>query len=97
MPPQVEFETEQRFQTSRIPSAAADPTFVRLLLKTGIVKDRKQAEYVLLGAAALFFIISFVVFKNTFFNSPAPQQMPPGFVPGNMPSNMPGNAPAGRP
>lgn len=47
------------------------PLFVRLLLKTGVVKDAKQANYVLLGIAACALLITAWIIKSTFFSAPA--------------------------
>lgn len=41
----------------------------------GMVKDEKQANYVILGLVAIIFIISFVIFLNA-TSSPAPTAAP---------------------
>lgn len=60
----IQFDEEQEFsQSIRAPRQS---TFVRFVLKTGLAKTEKAAEYVLLGVAAFAFIaIVFIVFGHT--------------------------------
>jgi hypothetical protein len=55
----IQFDEEQQYQQQAAQQMVTQkPFFVRLVLKTGIVHDDKQAEYVLLGFAALGIIFS---------------------------------------
>ena len=54
----VQFEEEQQYQPAY--ETERKPFMVRLVLSTGIVSTDKQAEYVLLGIAALAIILAFI-------------------------------------
>jgi len=61
---------------------------VSLVMKTGLVRDEKQASYVLLLIAVLFFVGTFFVIKNTINPSkselsPKEQQLVPVKTPIN--------------
>jgi hypothetical protein len=60
----IQFDEEQQYQQS--PQADKKPFFIRLVLKTGIVSDDRQAEYILLGFVAIVILISiYIAIPNT--------------------------------
>ncbi len=60
----VEF-TDEKSNSTDDDITNKSPTMVRWVLKTGIVKDEKQANIVLLGIAVVFFVITlFVIFSG---------------------------------
>ncbi len=61
----VQFE-ESNFQGRFTPVSSQLPTLVRLVLKTGLVKDEKQANYVLIGIAVVAVISTIFVIKSNF-------------------------------
>jgi len=77
MPPeQVQFDesAEAHVLYSRFEPSARLPKIVQLLLKTGIVKTKEQANLLLLGLTVAFFVLAVYIFGNTFgwFDSTPP-------------------------
>lgn len=66
----VEFP-EEKFEGGNDYTSQKTPTMVKWIMKTGLTKDEKQANIVLIGVAVLFFIITFVMMTD--FGSPKPQ------------------------
>ncbi len=67
---------------------------VRAVIKTGLARDMVQANYILIGVAALFFVVSIYFFF--FSGPPRPKTIQP--IPGSTPQNDSGVViPAGRP
>lgn len=67
----VEFD-EGNFQSNRYAGQSAKmsmPAMVRLLLKTGLVKNEKQANYALIGIAVCAFLLTLYVIKDMFGGS----------------------------
>ncbi len=66
------------------------PLFVRLLLKTGVVKDATQANYVLLGIAVCALLLTAWIIKSTFFSTPSAGRMavPNGAFPQAFPAGQ---------
>ncbi len=56
---EVQFEEEPQYQN--FPQPEKKPFFIRLVLATGIVSTDRQAEYVLLGVAALAIVLAFLI------------------------------------
>lgn len=52
----LQFDTEQEY-TSQY-TVPTQPLFVRWVLATGIVKDEKQAQYVLIGVAIVAILLA---------------------------------------
>lgn len=50
-----------RIQASRL----EEPYFVRLVLATGLVKDRRQAEYAVVGLCAFALLLSIFIFFSS--------------------------------
>lgn len=69
-----EDEEEEKKSSSRI---------TNLVLKTGLVKDPKQANYVMVGAAIIFLIITIYIFISS--RSPSKTQNVPMPVVSGMP------------
>lgn len=62
----VEFE-ENNYSDNRFAPVSNEPSkLVKLILKTGLVKDEKQASYVLIGIAVCAVLLTFFVIKNSF-------------------------------
>jgi len=77
----VQFE-EGNFQGRFAPVSSQPPTLVKFVLKTGLVKDDKQANYVLIGIAVVAVISTFFVIKSNFGGSqPSGNFVPPGSFP----------------
>ena len=55
----VQFEEESQYQ--RPAESEKKSFFIRLVLATGIVSTDRQAEYVLLGVAALALVLAFMI------------------------------------
>jgi len=55
----VEFPEEEALgnSTSGVPKS---PTMVKWVMKTGLVRDEAQANYVLIGIAVIFFMLTFI-------------------------------------
>jgi predicted secreted protein len=71
----IQFQEDQEF--SRRDTAPAQPTFVRLVLKTGIVSTKTQAEYVLIGFSVLLLILAFLIPS---FVGPSQQKVPQSVI-----------------
>ncbi len=63
--PEEKFEGEDNYTSKKT------PTMVKWVMKTGLVKDKKQANIVLVGIAVLFFVITLVMMAD--LGSPKPQ------------------------
>ena len=60
----VDFE-EQNWQVTRPgDERKSESKMAKLILKTGLLKDPKQATYVLIGIAILFFALSIYFFMS---------------------------------
>jgi hypothetical protein len=68
---EIQFEGEQEFPGRQAPERS---TFVRLVLKTGIVQTKQAAEYVLLGIAIIAFAATFFIISG---EHKTPQQAGP--------------------
>jgi len=82
----VEFnEPNYATRASGIPAAGGSSAFSRLVIKTGLAKDEKGAQRVLLIIAILAIVIAAFVFFGG--HKSAPEVPPPavGAVPGAMP------------
>ena len=55
----IQFDEEQQYQRNQ--QVKQKPFFIRIVLATGIVSTDRQAEYVLLGVAALLIILAFMI------------------------------------
>ena len=64
----LQFEEDAQYTRSQLPDSN-QPYFIRLLLQYGIVKDQRQAEYVLIGFCVIAVFLSFVIWI-TFNSSP---------------------------
>ena len=63
---QIDYDTQQ-FSSQRQDGGQKDSFLMRLILRTGIVKDKKQANIVFLIIAVIFFTIAFcLTFGNPF-------------------------------
>jgi hypothetical protein len=61
--PDVKFEEEKEWAVRRFDNNSEQPALVRIVMKTGLIKDPKNANYVLLGIAGVFVIIAlFIVY-----------------------------------
>lgn len=57
---------EEESQYGRIQSSRLkEPYFVRLVLATGLVKDRRQAEYAVVGLCAFALLLSIFIFFSS--------------------------------
>ena len=81
-PPRIIFEGEESQHSARSFNSE-NPKIVQWVIKYsgGYIKNEKQAQYVLLGLASLFLIISIFLLVNTFV---APSKPPAGYR-GNTP------------
>lgn len=59
----VQFSEEQEY--ARPEAASATPLFVRLVLRTGLVQNERQAEYVLIGALVLIVGLTFFIWSSS--------------------------------
>lgn len=57
----VEFDTDNS-RVGRLQPSVQNPKMTKFLIEKGIVKDEKQAFYVLLGISATCFLISVYIF-----------------------------------
>jgi len=57
----VEFPEEQKLGNVTIETSQT-PKMVGWLLNTGVVKDEQRANYVLIGIAVVFFILTIIMF-----------------------------------
>ncbi len=64
-------------------------TMVRWILKTGIVKDEKQANIVLLVIAVIFFVITFMVVTSSGSSTPKQKTTYLEDIPANVRANLP--------
>ena len=64
MPEGIQFEDDQdaKFLYSRIEKSRQAPKMVKFMVDRGWVKDASQATYMLLGVAALVFVVSIFIF-----------------------------------
>ncbi|MBI2476514.1 MAG: hypothetical protein HYV67_04730 [Candidatus Taylorbacteria bacterium] len=78
----VQFE-ENSYSTERFtPAPSGSPTLVKLLLKTGIVKNERQANYALVGIAVCATLLTLWVLKSSFNSGVRPDQnVAPGAFP----------------
>ncbi len=65
----IQFDEEQQYQHPA--QAERKPLLARLVLATGIVSTDKQAQYVLLGIAIFFIILTFAIPMFARVSSPA--------------------------
>ena len=66
---QVDYNTPQH-QSNRRNVDPKESFLMRLVLRTGIAKDKKQANVILLAIAGVFFLITFIIlFANGIFSS----------------------------
>ncbi len=72
----VEFEENNFSVGIPLQQATTTPTLVRLILKTGIAKDEKQANFVLIGVAVSAFLLTVYVIYSSFFSRPTPKPLP---------------------
>ena len=70
----VEFEDNDFPGGRPVSESSGTPTLVRILLKFGVVKDEKQANYVLIGIAVCAVILTLFVIKGSFGGRPNPNQ-----------------------
>ena len=70
----VQFE-ENNFEGRFSPVSSQPPVLVRFILKTGLVKDEKQANYVLIGIAVVAVISAIFILRSSFGGS-APAESP---------------------
>ena len=75
----ISFETDD-YKAARFSSLEENPRMVKWVIKYsgGLIKDKKQAEYVLLGVVVTMFILSFFFFFNA-FRSPVASPIDPAF------------------
>ncbi len=66
----VQFE-ENNLPGDRLVPSGGLPTLVKLLLKTGLAKSEKQANYVLIGIAVCAVLLTVYVIKSSFGSSGA--------------------------
>lgn len=59
--PDVSFEEEKDWAVRRFDDNSEQPALVRMILRTGLVKDPKKANYVLLGIAGIFVITALAI------------------------------------
>ncbi len=64
--PEEKFEGENNYTPNKT------STMVKWVMKTGLVKDEKQANIVLVGVAVLFFVVSFIVMSDFGGSKPQP-------------------------
>ena len=63
----VGFEEENNFSADRFVAASGElPMMVKLLLKIGVVKNEKQANYVLIGIAVCAVLLTIWVVRSSF-------------------------------
>ena len=68
----VEFEENNFAGRGLEPSLGDTPALVKLILKTGLVQDEKQANYVLIGISITAFLLTVLVIYKGILGSPAP-------------------------
>ncbi len=59
--PDVRFEEENQWEVRRFDNQNDQSSLVKLIMKTGLVKDPKNANYVLLGVAGIFVLVTIIV------------------------------------
>lgn len=74
------------------PSVSGTPALVRLVLKTGIVKDEKQANYILIGIAVCAVLLTLYVLKSSFGSPSRSGVISPAAFPGGAPASGPSAA-----
>lgn len=67
----VTFDEDQSnvFKSRAILGESVQPKMVRLLVKSGLVKDEKKAGYILIGATLFFILLSIIIAKSFIFGS----------------------------
>ena len=66
---QIDYETPQ-YSSKRQKGGQKESFFIGLILRTGLVKDKKQANMILLAMAGVFFLATLIVLSiNGIFNS----------------------------
>jgi hypothetical protein len=81
----VQFE-EEKMSNNRYVGMGEPPMMVKFLLKHGLVKDEKQANYVLIAVAVISVILTIWVIRNTFgfgVTQPSQNVFPGGVIPGS--------------
>ncbi|HEQ78173.1 MAG TPA: hypothetical protein ENI78_00920 [Euryarchaeota archaeon] len=58
-------ENNQDFNKEQAWDGPRQGFMTKSLIKTGLVKDETQANYVLIGIAVVFFVVSIIVFIGT--------------------------------
>lgn len=81
----IQFEEEKQFR--QFQQSEKKSFFIRLVLGTGVVSTDRQAEYVLLGFAALLIILAFLI--PVLLNSQSNPELPPGASIINIPGQPP--------
>lgn len=78
--PDVSFQEEEEWQQRFVPPPK-NSRLIELVMKTGITKDPKQANYILIGLAVVVFLVSFFVFARAISGPGAPKgAITPGAV-----------------
>lgn len=75
--PGVQFDEEQEFTSRKIFGEPVRPKMVSILLKTGALKNEKQAGYILLIFAIIAFLTSLYLLNISFFQTSVPRTQPP--------------------
>ena len=84
----VQFDEDQglaggSFRSRQILGQPVTPAMVRLLVRTGVVKNEQTASYVLVALFICAFVASIIVFMwNGGVGRSAPKPMPVGQIPG---------------
>ena len=77
---QVQFQTDNQNEFGRPPrDTSADIT--GKMVAWGLVSTRTEAQYVMIGVAALAFVAAFFFFFTSVGGSSAPPPPPPGLAP----------------
>jgi len=74
-PDNQDFQGEQEWDGPR------SSFMVKLVMKTGLVQDESQANYVLIGIAVVFFVLTVMVFAGIDDNPPVEVSGPPESLP----------------
>lgn len=67
--PNVEFDENNLPGGRFTPEAGQSPGLVKFIIKSGIVKDEKSANYILIGIAVCAILLTIFVLKNSFGGS----------------------------
>jgi hypothetical protein len=54
----VSFEEEKPWERRRFDESSDQPKLIRMILKTGLVKDPKKANYILIGMIVVFVLFT---------------------------------------